>query len=549
MGVGVVSDKFMGAIEVITSSTVEAKNFRTGETQKQQVWNSTIANLSLMALGSSAPEILLAVVETLNTLGKPPQSGLGPATIVGSASFNLLVISAVCIIAVKPGGHRTIDDVPVFVVTASSSVFAYVWMYFVLRVASPNVIEMWEALLTLLMFPTLLIVAYGLDSRWPLMVRMIRCFTCGKVSRVDAEDKVEVVKSLTIKDIFQKKGDAKVSPSEGGEGGDEEDRVELIGRQVSKGHDQAHLVGTSGMGSGGFGILTDGRKKKEKSKSRKRVEMEEKVAAILKKHQALGGGELDPAQLSALVQVRVQLFRLPVYFVCSFGFSFRRFVSFLSLRAARTCGVGAAIAHGEPFECDQNVDRAACDARAAEQGGEGGDEGPRRARGEGGEARHRFDVGYEGAQRAERHKSQRSGHVEPRGQRPGVQREDNVAPQVDAPSDAVVVAQSGAQGEARELAEAADAETLREARHLDRRCRGARGERGGEREGLRVEGHRLSDGSGDAGRERQRGVELHGDARRGAVLNVRIQDRCLQGGRRDWLACPPATDEGRQEGR
>lgn len=28
-----------------------------------QVWNATVANLSLMALGSSAPEILLSVIE------------------------------------------------------------------------------------------------------------------------------------------------------------------------------------------------------------------------------------------------------------------------------------------------------------------------------------------------------------------------------------------------------------------------------------------------------------------------------------------------------
>ena len=44
-----------------------------------------------MALGSSAPEILLAIIETSQTLGKPPGQ-LGPSTIVGSAAFNLLGI-------------------------------------------------------------------------------------------------------------------------------------------------------------------------------------------------------------------------------------------------------------------------------------------------------------------------------------------------------------------------------------------------------------------------------------------------------------------------
>lgn len=53
-----------------------------------------------MALGSSAPEILLSVIETIMGLGKCPGE-LGPSCIVGSAAFNLLVISAVSIYAVN----------------------------------------------------------------------------------------------------------------------------------------------------------------------------------------------------------------------------------------------------------------------------------------------------------------------------------------------------------------------------------------------------------------------------------------------------------------
>ena len=53
-----------------------------------------------MALGSSAPEILLAVIETCQNLGGCPGE-LGASTIVGSAAFNLLVISGVCVMAVN----------------------------------------------------------------------------------------------------------------------------------------------------------------------------------------------------------------------------------------------------------------------------------------------------------------------------------------------------------------------------------------------------------------------------------------------------------------
>ena len=44
------------------------------------VWNETVANLTLMALGSSAPEILLAIIEQVQKLGQKPDpevDGLG----------------------------------------------------------------------------------------------------------------------------------------------------------------------------------------------------------------------------------------------------------------------------------------------------------------------------------------------------------------------------------------------------------------------------------------------------------------------------------------
>ena len=52
-----------------------------------------------MALGSSAPEIILSVIEAGNFYS----GELGPSTIVGSAAFNLFVIVAVCIVAIPAG--------------------------------------------------------------------------------------------------------------------------------------------------------------------------------------------------------------------------------------------------------------------------------------------------------------------------------------------------------------------------------------------------------------------------------------------------------------
>jgi len=64
-----------------------------------------------MALGSSAPEIMLSVIETIQNLGSLPGE-LGPSTIVGSAAFNLLLISAVSIYAVNTDtDERTEDEI------------------------------------------------------------------------------------------------------------------------------------------------------------------------------------------------------------------------------------------------------------------------------------------------------------------------------------------------------------------------------------------------------------------------------------------------------
>ena len=61
----IIFDNFR-SIEAITSQTqiITYKDPETGEDMGREmpVWNETVANLTLMALGSSAPEILLNVL-------------------------------------------------------------------------------------------------------------------------------------------------------------------------------------------------------------------------------------------------------------------------------------------------------------------------------------------------------------------------------------------------------------------------------------------------------------------------------------------------------
>ncbi|XP_073807046.1 sodium/calcium exchanger 2a isoform X5 [Danio rerio] len=166
LGVSIIADRFMAAIEVITSQEKEvtvtgANGEKTVMTVR--IWNETVSNLTLMALGSSAPEILLSVIEVC---GHGFESGeLGPGTIVGSAAFNMFVIIGVCVWVIPDGEVRKIKHLRVFFITASWSIFAYIWLYLILAVISPGVVQVWEALVTLFFFPVCVLMAWIADRR------------------------------------------------------------------------------------------------------------------------------------------------------------------------------------------------------------------------------------------------------------------------------------------------------------------------------------------------------------------------------------------------
>jgi len=167
IGVSIVSDRFMESIEMITAQEKEVtiKDPKTGKNQIVivKVWNETVANLTLMALGSSAPEIMLSVIEIW---AKGFQAGdLGPGTIVGSAAFNLFMIIGFCMYVIPDDEVRKIKHLRVFIVTATWSVFAYVWLYVILAPISYGVVESWEGILTFLFFPATVYTAYVADRR------------------------------------------------------------------------------------------------------------------------------------------------------------------------------------------------------------------------------------------------------------------------------------------------------------------------------------------------------------------------------------------------
>ncbi|KAL4603515.1 hypothetical protein ACB092_10G129000 [Castanea dentata] len=149
-------------VEIDPSTNVEIVKY-------EKVWNYTIADITLLAFGTSFPQISLATIDAIRNIGSLDAGGLGPGTLVGSAAFDLFPIHAVCVVVPKAGELKKISDIGVWLVELFWSFWAYIWLYIILEVWTPNVITLSEALLTVLQFGLLLTHAYAQDKRWPYL--------------------------------------------------------------------------------------------------------------------------------------------------------------------------------------------------------------------------------------------------------------------------------------------------------------------------------------------------------------------------------------------
>jgi len=108
--------------------------------------------------------ILLSATELVGN--KFYSGALGASTIVGSAAFNLFCISSVCVSAIPAPMIKKIEGTGVFLVTATISLWAYIWVLIVLVGTSKDKVDLWEALVTLAFFPLLVLMAFGMDRGW-----------------------------------------------------------------------------------------------------------------------------------------------------------------------------------------------------------------------------------------------------------------------------------------------------------------------------------------------------------------------------------------------
>ena len=99
---------------------------------------------------------------------------------MGSAAFNILFVIGVCNWAIPKGEIRRIKRLPVFLLTSLFSIFAYIWLYLIISVITPDVIELWEALLTLVFFVITIVAAYITDRFFHIYDYLTKTYRIGR---------------------------------------------------------------------------------------------------------------------------------------------------------------------------------------------------------------------------------------------------------------------------------------------------------------------------------------------------------------------------------
>eukprot|EP00929_Paragymnodinium_shiwhaense_P054660 TRINITY_DN27408_c0_g1_i1.p1 TRINITY_DN27408_c0_g1~~TRINITY_DN27408_c0_g1_i1.p1 ORF type:complete len:729 (-),score=142.32 TRINITY_DN27408_c0_g1_i1:43-2229(-) len=76
------------------------------------------------------------------------------------------MISAICIVSIPSAEVRYINELQVYAVTAPFSILAYGWLLVVLVWHTPDKVDLSEALVTLLLFPLLVVLAFAGEKGW-----------------------------------------------------------------------------------------------------------------------------------------------------------------------------------------------------------------------------------------------------------------------------------------------------------------------------------------------------------------------------------------------
>ncbi len=162
IGIKLLTDVFMDAIQRITSRKVFRKDAKKTREDLVAVWHPIVGPVSLVLLGLVAPNTLLSVIELLN-VEFFASSDVYMAT--GNTAFTMCVTTAVCMFAVPPDEVRRVARMPMYKVAVCYSIFVLFWLAVILTILSPDVVEMWEACLMVLATPFFTCLALFVDRR------------------------------------------------------------------------------------------------------------------------------------------------------------------------------------------------------------------------------------------------------------------------------------------------------------------------------------------------------------------------------------------------
>ncbi|EPS70794.1 hypothetical protein M569_03962, partial [Genlisea aurea] len=173
IGLSAITARFFRSMENVVSHSRVVEEIdpvsNTKIVKREKIWNFAIADISLLAFGTSFPQISLATIDAIRNVGNLYAGGLGPGTLVGSAAFDLFPIHAVCVVVPRAGELKKVSDIGLWLVELLWSFWAYIWLYIILEVWTPKVITLWEALITVLQYGLLLLHAYAQDRRIPYL--------------------------------------------------------------------------------------------------------------------------------------------------------------------------------------------------------------------------------------------------------------------------------------------------------------------------------------------------------------------------------------------
>eukprot|EP00250_Pteridium_aquilinum_P018050 c23918_g1_i1 orf=228-1613(-) len=184
LGLSAITARFFRGMENIVQQTHEVsyQDPDTGllVTKRQRVWNFAVADITLLAFGTSFPQISLATIDAILNLGN---------LYAGGESIKKVV------------------DLGVWAVDLAWSLWAYVWLYIILLVWTPEVITIWEAGLTVLQFFILILHAYAQDQSWPFISISI-LYQRKRESWIPSEDSITTsVLKVSLEDSSEKDAD------------------------------------------------------------------------------------------------------------------------------------------------------------------------------------------------------------------------------------------------------------------------------------------------------------------------------------------------------